>query len=194
MTSIKTTIPAWNGNGVLPPVRSTQLGSSSDRSPYLVDLSDFIFRFATSPERKKILDGLLRFRAELHQIGIVTGFQWLDGSFLEQIEVLENRPPRDLDVVNFLDLTKMDQSALVQQHQALFDNKQVKEVYALDTYLVQIGGALDADSALRISYWYSMWSHRRDGQWKGFVHLDLNPEQDAVARELLNARWSIDHD
>jgi len=128
----------------LPPVRSTRLGNSSDRSPYLIDLSSFIGRFATSPQRLKILDGLLRFRADLYRADIVSGFQWLDGSFLEQIEVLENRAPRDLDVVNFLDLTKMDQSALVQQHQALFDNKQVKEVYALDTYLVQIGGALES--------------------------------------------------
>ncbi|MDA1231040.1 MAG: hypothetical protein O2856_09720 [Planctomycetota bacterium] len=29
----------------------------------------------------------------------MTGFQWLDGSFLEDIELGDGRPPRDLDVV-----------------------------------------------------------------------------------------------
>jgi hypothetical protein len=29
------------------------------------------------------------------------GFQWLDGSFAEQIELLEGRPPKDIDVVSF---------------------------------------------------------------------------------------------
>jgi len=79
------------------------------RSPYVVGLLDVVERFATTPERIRILDGLLRFRADLHQTGIVSGFQWLDGSFMEQVEILEHRPPRDLDVVNFLDLTAINQ-------------------------------------------------------------------------------------
>ena len=40
-----------------------------------------------------------------------------------------------------------------------------------------------------IAYWYSMWSHRRDGSWKGFLQLDLHQARDADAREwlMLNA-------
>ena len=48
-----------------------------------------------------ILDGFLRFRELLTQAGFVSGFQWVDGSFLENVEMLENRPPNDLDVVTF---------------------------------------------------------------------------------------------
>jgi len=194
MTSARTAIPAWNSAGWLPPVQPGESGSSAARSPYPVDLLDVIERFATSPERVKILDGLLRFRVDLHRAGIVTGFQWLDGSFLEQVEVLEQRPPRDLDVVNFLDLSKVDQSALALQHSALFHHGQVKKTYALDAYTIQIGGILDGESVKTISYWYSMWSHRRGGQWKGFLQVNLNTKQDSFARELLNSKGSIDHD
>lgn len=33
-----------------------------------------------------MLDGLLRKRAALHAAGLIQGFQWLDGSFLEHVE------------------------------------------------------------------------------------------------------------
>ena len=43
--------------------------------------------------------GFLDFRALLHSLGINTGFQWLDGSFMENVELLEQRAPKDIDVV-----------------------------------------------------------------------------------------------
>lgn len=36
-----------------------------------------------------------------------------------------------------------------------------------------------------IAYWYSLWSHRRDDSWKGFVQVDLDPEQDAAVRQSI---------
>ena len=194
MTPYATSIPAWSNAGVLPPIHPSVPSNSLDRSPYLVELVTLMDRFSTSPERMNILDGLLRFRAGLHQAGIMSGFQWLDGSFLEQVEVLEERPPRDVDVVNFVDLTGLNQQILIQQHKDLFDQKQTKTAYAVDAYFVQIGGTLDADSTRRVAYWYSMWSHRRDGLWKGFVQIDLDPTQDADARALLNLHGGIHHD
>jgi hypothetical protein len=83
MTLVASVIPAWNATGVLPPIRPAAPGNSPDRSPYAVDLVSLIDRFATSQERMNILDGLLRFRAALHGAGMVSGFQWLDGSFKE---------------------------------------------------------------------------------------------------------------
>ena len=189
-----TTLPAWNAAGVLPPVMPGAPGSSSERSPYVIELSALIDRFSTSPERMRILDGLLRFRAALHQADVVSGFQWLDGSFLEDVETLENRPPRDMDVVNFLDLTGLDQQTLVSQYGVLFDQVQTKQMYSMDAYYVQIGGALDKNAVRRVSYWYGMWSHRRNDVWKGFVQVDLNPEQDAAARAVLNFHGGIHHD
>lgn len=188
------TVPAWNNAGVLPPIRPNAPGHSPDRSPYVVDLAMVFDRFSTSPERKTILDGLLRFRADLHTAGITSGFQWLDGSFLEQIETLENRPPKDMDVVTFFHLPRgWDQRSLVQHHGSLFDQKRVKENYAMDAYFVVFGQPTDSWQVKNITYWYSMWSHRRDGLWKGFVQVDLDPAQDGQARAVLNLAGGLHH-
>jgi len=195
MTSNIASIPVWNSAGVLPPIRPNAPGSSPDRSPYAVDLSVLFNRFATSPERMTILDGLLQFRADLHAAGITSGFQWLDGSFLEQVEILEGRAPRDMDVVTFLALPQgADQLSLVQQHGTLFDQKHVKATYAMDAYFAVLGQPTDHWQVKNIAYWYSLWSHRRDGLWKGFVQVDLDPSQDGDARAILNLAGGVRHD
>lgn len=195
MTSSGASIPAWSSAGVLPPIRPSAPGNSPDRSPYAVELAAMVDRFSTSPERMAILDGLLRFRADLHEAGITSGFQWLDGSFLEQVEALEGRAPRDMDVVTFLDLPPgQDQRSLVQHYGMLFDQKHVKTTYDMDAYFVVLGQPLDMGSVRRVSYWYSLWSHRRDGLWKGFVQIDLDPSQDGDARAILNLNGGVHHE
>jgi len=77
-------IPDWNAQGVIPPIDVNDPASLA-RSPYQVALTDLILKFATSPERREILDGLLRFRASLHNLGLTSGFQWINGSFLEYV-------------------------------------------------------------------------------------------------------------
>jgi hypothetical protein len=188
-------IPTWNNDGVLPPIRPNVSGNDADRSPYRVELFALIEHFASSPERLSILDGLLRFRADLHQAGIVSGFQWLDGSFMERIEVLESRAPRDMDVVTFFRIPEgHDQHSLVRDHGRLFDRKHVKETYAIDAYVCILGKPLDEKSVKQVSYWYSMWSHRRNGLWKGFIQVDLDPAQDTPARASLNLNRENRHD
>jgi hypothetical protein len=195
MTSSTAGIPAWNSAGVLPPIRPNMPGSSPDRSPYVVDLVALFDRFATSPERMAILDGLLRFRADLHAASITSGFQWLDGSFLEQIEALAGRAPRDMDVLTFLALPQgVDQRSLAQRHGRLFDQKHVKATYAMDAYFAVLGQPTDPWQVKNITYWYSLWSHRRDGLWKGFVQVDLDPSQDGDARAILNLAGGVHHD
>jgi hypothetical protein len=93
-------IPLWTSAGLIPPIDTTR-PTSRERSPYFVSLSDFVLRFGTSADRRRILDGFLRYRARLHAAGLVKGFQWLDGSFLENVERIESRPPKDLDVVRY---------------------------------------------------------------------------------------------
>ena len=84
-------IPDWNGQGVIPPVNLLD-PTGAYRSPYQVGLADLVLRFGTSPERCRILDGLLRFRARTApRSGFTVGFHWLDGSFLDDIEHLEMR-------------------------------------------------------------------------------------------------------
>ncbi len=187
--------PAWNSAVVLPRIRPIAPGSSPDRARCVVDLAVLFDRFTTSPERMAILDGLLRFRADLHAAGITSGFQWLDGSFLEQVEALEGRPPRDMDVVTFFDLPQgLDQRSLAQRHGTLFDQKHVKATYTMDAYFVVLGEPTVHWHVKSIAYWYSMWSHRRDGLWKGFVQVDLDPAQDGNARAILNLAGGVRHD
>src|SRR3546814_8995494 len=70
-------------------------------SPYSTSMTEIVSRFATSAERVAILRGLLDFRARLAGIDIVQGFQWIDGSFVEDCETVRQRPPLDVDVVTF---------------------------------------------------------------------------------------------
>ena len=124
-------IPDWSPQGILPPI-NPQSPTSVDRSPYDVSLTDLIIRFSTSPERCRILDGLLRYREALHGVGLVHGFQWLDGSFLEHIELLENRAPHDIDVVTFYHLpVGSNQRDLLSTAPDLFDPRQTKPPFML---------------------------------------------------------------
>ncbi len=187
-------IPQWNSAGVIPPIRPGQAGHSADRSPYVVSLSTFVEHFATSPERIDILEGFLNYRAELHKLGLSSGFQWIDGSFLEEIEVLESRNPRDVDVVTFVKFPDGEtQATLYGREPKLFDHAQVKTTYMVDHYLMELGQPTESWNVRNIAYWYSMWSHRRDGLWKGFVQIDIDPSQDAEARAALEANKGEHH-
>ena len=101
-----------------------------------MSLTDLILRFNTSPERGVILDGLLRFCTALHAVGLVDGFQWPTASFLEDIETLESRPPDDVDVVSFFHLpVGRTQAAVVALNPDLFDRRQRKATYHVDSYV-----------------------------------------------------------
>ena len=187
-------IPHWNSAGVIPPIRPGQAGHSSDRSPYIVCLGTVVERFATSPERITILEGFLNYRAELHNLGLTAGFQWIDGSFLEEIEVLESRTPRDVDVVTFVKFpVGENQASVYGRAPDLFNHEQVKNTYKVDHYLMELGQPTEAWNVRNIAYWYSMWSHRRDGLWKGFIQVDLDPSQDDDAQIALKANKGDDH-
>jgi len=181
-------IPAWNSSAVLPPVRPGQPGHSPDRSPYSAPLSEVVQRFATSLDRIAILRGLLAYRNELARVGIIDGFQWLDGSFMENKELLLNEPPSDVDVVTFFTLPAgiIDERTFVAQNPDLFYPSQSKLRFHVDAYAMLIGNALEVYDIQQISYWYSMWSHRRNGLWKGFVRVDISPKEDQIAKALLD--------
>lgn len=181
-------IPAWNSSAVLPPVRPGQPGHSPDRSPYSASFAEVVQRFATSRERIVILRGLLAYRYELARVGITDGFQWLDGSFMEYKELLMNQPPNDVDVVTFFSLPAgiTDEQTFVARNPDLFYPDRSKLRFHVDAYAMLIGNALDISDVHQISYWYSMWSHRRNGLWKGFVRVDISPSEDQIAEALLD--------
>lgn len=178
-------IPAWTADGVLPPINSAQ-PVSVERSPYIVSLTDYVLRFSDTPERRAVLDGLLRYRAALHAVGLVSGFQWLDGSFVEDVERIEGRAPRDIDIVTFYRLPPgRTQKEIGNAAPSLFfDHTGVKATYFVDGYSVDLG--MEAEQLTKkTAYWYSIWSHRRTQLWKGFVQVDLAPVEDATAAATL---------
>jgi hypothetical protein len=184
-------IPNWTDKGIIPPINYLS-PTSIERSPYQVSLTDVILKYGTSPKRNQILLGLLNFRRELHKIGITKGFQWIDGSFLEDIETLECRPPNDIDVVNFYYIPEgLSQKELVLRNSKIFDPILVKENFKVDGYFISISLASPERLISRTAYWYSMWSHKRDESWKGFLQIDLSPSDDEAARTNLNTNLGM---
>jgi len=179
-------IPAFDGiHNVLPP----HLGNPrdpGDHSPYPCTMVELCGRFATSAKRRTILAGFLSLRDQLFNLGL-KGFQWLDGSFLEDIEAQASRNPGDIDVVTFvaepIDLN--DLAALTTSNTWLLDRDHTKANYHVDHFLVPMGSA--PRILIELSrYWYGLFSHRRDGVWKGMLMVDLsNPDDDAAGKGLL---------
>jgi hypothetical protein len=179
-------IPSFDHNNVIPP----HLGDPrkpSDLSPYLCNTLELCQRFSTSKQRISILRGLIEFRNVLNENGILNGFQWLDGSFIENIEISEKRPPNDLDLVTFYLGIPMETQAEICENFPEFANSEVsKQKYKLDHYPVDFGynPFVTVEST---RYWIQLFSHNRLGVWKGMLKLELNtPDIDKQAIEFLN--------
>ncbi|MCA9112214.1 MAG: hypothetical protein KDA52_19830 [Planctomycetaceae bacterium] len=178
------TIPAFDSIlNVLP----THLGDPrkpNDLSPYPCTVDEVCGRFATSGPRKAILDGFLNLRRELFKLG-VEGFQWLDGSFLEDIEAQENRDPKDVDVITFISkpVSQADFLTLQSTSHWLLDRNATKQQFSVDHFVVHLGSSprLLVDLS---RYWYGLFSHRRDGLWKGMLSVELVDQADDVAARV----------
>ena len=146
-------VASWNMAGVLPPIWPGEGGHSPNRSPYLVKLTEVIEHFSSSPERIAILNGFLNYRKALHSANIVEGFQWLDGSFLENIEVLESRAPNDMDVVTFFHIPNgQTQKSLLSENARLFDPELAKQTFLVDAYSFILGNPTEDRHVKQISY------------------------------------------
>jgi len=56
----------------------------------------------------------------------------------------------------------------------------------VDAYFVDLNGGASEFLINNSAYWYSLWSHRRDARWKGYLRIDLSQVDDHAARENLN--------
>jgi hypothetical protein len=176
-------IPEWNLSGVLPPFVGSATGAAS--SPYWTTPEELARRFAQSPARRMLFQGLLKYRRALVGVGIRDAFQWINGSFVEDIERMQNRNPGDIDVVTFghLPVDPADRAAVhafAAAHQDLLDRKQTKREYSCDAFFVNL--ALPPKQLVeRAKYWSSTFSHRRSTHlWKGMVALDLASDDSAA--------------
>src|SRR5262245_55106373 len=86
-------VPDFTISGVLPPYLGATPIIQAAMSPYRTTLVSIANKLCTSDQRKEIFRGLLAWRQELGAIGLQGGFQWLSGSFIEDIEALETRHP-----------------------------------------------------------------------------------------------------
>jgi hypothetical protein len=176
-------IPNFDHNCVLPP----HLGDPVDSrqlSPYPCTTVDLCQKFGTTAERRSILGRLLDFRERLRVEGLTNGFQWLDGSFLENVEVERSRPPKDLDVVTvYWGYDRTFQIGLFARFREFSSPRLSKSAYSLDHYNFDAG--FDPIVTLeQTRYWILLFSHNRQGVWKGMLRIELNtPAEDALARQ-----------
>ena len=182
-------IPDWD-NAVLPTVRKVppeEQDRTENRSPYHASFRGLIERFATTPERVQLLHNLLNYREALYGVGVIEGFQWINGSFVEHVEA-RDRPgkeprPYDIDVVTFYHQPD-DQPP---EFHDLFRPSIVRNRYNIDAFNLVMGTPTTNHLVESVAYWYGMWSTRREDQMpKGFVQVNLDPEHDPEARQALS--------
>ena len=179
-------IPDFTVSGVLPPYLGPTPTLLPAMSPYPASLVEIANKMCASNERKAILRGLLEYRQQLATVELQAGFQWLSGSFMEDIETLEHRPPNDIDLVTFVHrpaavLADADWQAFYLAHQPLLDPQRVKVAFpTCHCYFVDLdSAAIGIVSQTR--YWFGLFSHRRDGLWKGLLKVPLAVSADDTA-------------
>jgi hypothetical protein len=181
-------IPDFNHSHVLPPFLADSPTAASDVSPNRTSMLEVTQRFASLPGRRLLMEGLLDYRTDLAALGFVRGFQWPDGSFAEDVDAQEQRPPNDVDIVTFafspVGLTSTQIGQMLAEHPALFINAQAKEKNGCDGYMVPLDKSPE-NLVTRCTYYFGLFSHRRSDQvWKGLLQIPLESD-DALAREWL---------
>ena len=180
----------WNSQGIISPVPpAPQSATGQPRSPYRVSLLEVAQRFSNTPKRIAIMRGFLQYRTALHRAGLEDGFQWLDGSFLENKEATSGEDPGDIDVATFYYLPAgATQTQLAMEDPLTFgpDGQARKDRYFVDAYLISLGLSPVVRLVDRSHYWYGVFSHsRRNLLWKGFLQVDLSSGEDASANAFL---------
>jgi hypothetical protein len=183
-------IPGLSASGTLPPYVGGDPTAAS-MSPYRCTLTEVARTFCTSRVRTTIFQGYLLHRRVLAGLGFVQGFQWLSGSYMETIEVIEGRAPRDIDVVTFfvppaICPTPADLRAMAQANRDVFEPPLAKVRFHCDPYFVNLRYSPVGIVSLT-RYWFGLFSHRRGGLWKGLLQVELAPSQDdADASDYVN--------
>jgi hypothetical protein len=173
-------IPKAELSGLLPPFLKSPIRRDGV-SPYLATSTELVARYATSPRRIRILEGLLTYRSELRRVGVSGGFQWIDGSFVET----RSDEPSDVDVVTVSSLP----TSYSRTDEHLFDAEEAKKRYLCDPYFVDLAGGDPTVAVTEAAYWYGLFSHeRRSQRWKGLVQIEMvPPDADTGARALLES-------
>ena len=78
------------------------------------------------------------------------------------------------------------QTSLEKASPELFDPQAVGRRYGVHAFFVQLNGVEPELVVEQCTYWNSLWSHRRNGQWKGYLQVDLAPAGDREAMANLD--------
>ena len=191
-------IPDFDHNGVLPPRIGDHASNSRHMSPYSTNSVEFSTKLGTTDERRIILLGFFELRAALRQLGIASGFQWLDGSFAEDSEKTRGRAPNDIDVVTFFQPIPRPANlppAAAALVPVITNRDATKSQFQVDHILVPLASTPDriADAKRlvdEVRYWFGLFSHRRsDDVWKGMLQLPLDAAaEDQQAVDSIRAR------
>lgn len=125
----------------------------------------------------------------LHDAGLTTGIQWVNGSFVTYKELIHNASPNDIDVLSIIMLPEGEsQESFMTMNSALFDRKSLKNELNVDAnYLLLHPSNISLVELLeRVNYWNNLWSHERETlNWKGYFQINLSPEEDNRAHSEL---------
>lgn len=194
-------IPDFIDHGGLPPFVNGHATYPNSRSPFGATMSELVERFCTSAHRAKLLKGLNEYRRHLHSGGFNSGSQWIDGSFVEDIEKMQRRDPNDVDVVTLYHRPIRYQAApetwapdyVNTLRSQFFDTHSMKPVYFCDTYDIDLDAG--AHSLVRNStYWFGLFSDMRgSGGKKGIVEvpLPIDPMEFTAVDQAIGSRFSV---
>ncbi len=114
------------------------------------------------------------------------GFQWINGSFVENVEMSRGRAPGDVDVVTFFHAPEgYTEESFAATYPDFFNPSAMKWDFGVDAYLAAVNLNDWETIARRAAYWHDVWSHTRDGGRKGYLQVDLDPREDESARAAL---------
>lgn len=182
-------IPNFDYNGVLPPYKVGFPKDLASLSPYQSSVLEFCKRFATTPHRVSLLQGFLAYRVWLIKTaGIVDGFQWLDGSFVENCEIYKMKKPGDIDVITFHQLPRSmkdidEWNAFFSSNEDYFNPEWTKANFSCDAYNINLAVQTAHSLIHGTKYWYGLFSHQRGSRlWKGMIEIPLvSDDVDALA-------------
>lgn len=184
-------LPSFDSRGLLPPFLGDD-AATPDRSPYWITMDELATAMGSTPHRKQLIANLITYRKMLADEGYVSGIQFIDGSFVENIETIASRPPSDIDVFSVLcappkylsDMPAWQATGLPFWQTEIIDRDRNKQRFGLDTYAVlfEERAAKPMNLISDIIYWYGLFSHQRGTlAWKGFAGLALDPAGDQAA-------------
>lgn len=179
-------IPQLNPSGMLPPYwPQIDPTNSYGMAPYLASITEIAQLFGHTAERLEIMKGFLKYRRMLREAGIIEGFQWVDGSFVENCEALNGRSPRDIDVVTFAERPKAFSDTprweeFIKRNSVLFDPQGIKRSFKCEAYYEDLNLPGQAIVS-RARYWFGLFSHKRgENTWKGLLQVPLHSDDDAA--------------